>query len=184
MAVIPSFTAGGRPRGEALFEILVDDISPAIEAVTAFLSPASMVGFLNDKVDPFITKEISDRFQNEGDSAVGRWAPLSPTTEQIRMDMGFAPFPINERSGELRRALEHDRNFRAMVDGASMDVPGAYEPESVRNKIKTAQQGSTNNPKFPGSITPARPVLALRDDDMFRIMEMIEHEMDLYVRFG
>jgi hypothetical protein len=184
MPVTTSFTGGGRPRGDAIFEILVDDITPAITAAAEFLSPQSMIGFMNDKVDPFITKEIVDRFQNEGDSTVGRWAPLSPSTEQIRMDMGFAPFPINERSGELRRALEHDRNFRTLVDGASMDVPGAYEPESVRNKIKTAQQGSVSNPKFPNSTTPPRPVLGLSDNDMFEIMRMIEHEMELFVRFG
>lgn len=72
-----------------------------------------MVPFLESVLAAF--EAHSDRvFDTEGKAGSGKWAPLSPVTEEIRSQLGFSGLPILQNTGSLRDALGRTRNRFAL----------------------------------------------------------------------
>lgn len=133
----------------------------ALEALGVKLEPSSLAMFLRTKVDPFLTKRVTERFRNEGDDAVGMWSPLSRTTEDIRASMGYGrAHPINHRTGELERYVRGTKGTTGVFGDSAVLTRGGNPSGVIGTKFKTAQRGKSK-PK-----TPARPVLALGATDL------------------
>lgn len=147
-----------------------------VDRVMLALRPEVLRDFLIDDVRPYMQDEIVARFAFEGDDASGDWPRLSDATQNIRAHAGFGPdSPINERTGQLVEYLV--ANWDTFVDpiGANLVIPGEAQG-SMEAKIRHAQVGSPagENPLFPNSSTPPRPVLALDEENLVAVMEMIE----------
>lgn len=134
------------------------------------LGPQGLTAFLAMTVLPYMTQRASERFQNEGDDVVGKWAPLAPATEVIRQQMGFSgAHPINVRTGELERYITQGSPSASVVAspmGAFMQHPANAPTGRLKNKVKVAQQG---DPSF-GRGVPPRPVLGMNEADLGYVM--------------
>lgn len=141
-------------RDETLDEIMVN--------LTGLVSTPGLVAFLNFYMGPQLQKRARERFANEGDDAVGKWLPLaSVTTESFRPQQGYAPGPINHRSGELEAWVTNSGwDTIPTGGGATMLFPGRNPTGELAKKVTTAQSGSTD------PYTPARPVLAVSTRDL------------------
>lgn len=144
------------------------------------VSGPSLATWLAGPVDGYFKDEIIDRFAFEGDDKSGQWAPLSDTTNRIREALGFpADDPINERTGELLEFVVQSREYMAGDDWAMMELPGDPDSFALEQKLTHAQLGASDNPLFPGSTTPPRPVLAVDPMDMEILLRMLQmHVME------
>lgn len=134
------------------------------------LSPNGLSGFLGVTVFPYLLGRAKQRFQNEGDDVVGKWAPLAPATELIRTAQGFPPaHPINKRTGELEAYITQGSMSGSVTQsptGSVLTHPSATPTQSVASKVRVAQQG---DPKFARGV-PARPVLGMNETDLSFVM--------------
>lgn len=137
------------------------------------LEPAQMGVWLNTYVEPYLQQRAGQRFANEGDDAVGAWAPLKPATEGIRASQGYgSSHPINRRSGELENYI---RNTPAALTinpaGAVLTYPGTPPSGELADKVSTAQSGRG----FPATVP--RPVLGLGTTDVAGVLTMLAYEI-------
>jgi hypothetical protein len=162
------------------FEILVEvDAAGVIADLQRLYDRMSIPGlerFLITHTHPFLQSRASNRFDNEGDDAVGQWVPLGPATQAIRSALGYgSSHPINVRTGEMR----------GFVTGSAVDIVGGADsvtlffPErnmssTVAKKMTTAQWGTS----FPD--TPARPVVAVSNVEE----EIITRDLVSYLTEG
>lgn len=125
------------------------------------ISSQGLYAFLELNADPFLQLRLRSRFANEGDDAVGQWAPLAPATQAIRAGMGYgAAHPINVRTQDLLNYLTSSRaDVEVTGSGATLTYPPRGASPSLDNKIRTAQQGKIQ------PATPPRPVVALSQID-------------------
>lgn len=130
------------------------------------LSETGLALFLGTVVGEYLQQRAMQRFENEGDDAVGMWAPLKPATVTIREEMGFSAGPINSRTGELEAYITGG-NGSVTVSGGGGSVlmfpgnpPGPGASGYLETKVRTAQKGRT----FPATV--ARPVLGLSEMDL------------------
>lgn len=148
-----------------LFNVKVDDhdVTKALTNLFTLLSPAGMTFFLGSTMGPYLSKRAKERFQGEGDDAVGKWAPLKPATIAIRESQGFGAGPINRRTGELENwVVQGGWNAYPTGFGASMKFPGKPTGGGeLRKKVETAQKGRKSAP-----VTVPRPVLAVGETDL------------------
>src|SRR5213079_679979 len=99
-------------------------------------------------VDPWLQMRAASRFAQEGDSASGKWKPLSGFTQEWRDLQGYPPeHPINLRSGAFEHFLTEtaDGTFQARGTGAGVYYwPGVHLPydNHLTAKLKVSQQGS------------------------------------------
>lgn len=94
-------------RGTAGVERLrigFEDMSRYVADLTPFLE--GVLGAMEEHTD--------EVFDSEGSSGSGKWAPLSPVTEEIRSQTGFGGLPILENTGRLRNALGARRGSGAL----------------------------------------------------------------------
>lgn len=135
------------------------------------LSPEGLALFLHGAVEPWLLQRATSRFHNEGDDAVGKWAPLQPSTMEFRENDGHgASHPINKRTGELE-------NYITGVGADTTSLPGLAtltfpDPDTkmspaLQQKMKTAQEGRSN-PR-----TVARPVLGLGEKDLVTVLTQL-----------
>ena len=143
------------------YDVQDADVTQALDNLMALLSPAGMTAFLGASIGPYLSKRAGDRFASEGDDVVGSWAPLKPSTIQIREDQGFGPGPINRRTGEMEEWVVRG-GWAAYPTGfgASMRFPGKRPAGELRRKVETAQKGK----KQPSTV--ARPVLGVNETDL------------------
>lgn len=179
------------PYTEAIYDIEVFwDIREVTALISSILESAisgpSLERFLIEEASPWFEQDIMDRFNEEGDVKVGFWPPLSPTTERIRAAGGYGPdAPINQRTEALMDFVSQGRVFAMMPEGiATMEIPGPAPDPITANKLKVAQQGSTTNPRFPGSVTPPRPVLAADMGTMEVMLELLNSWIITHVVAG
>lgn len=135
-------------------------------AVNTVLSPLGMMGFLKGVVTPYVRLRAAQRFANEGDDTVGKWAPLQPQTQEIRerLDLPIGPaHPINRRTGELESYItQSDSDVVSAAGGAQLTYPGnAPTGRAIQQKMETAQKGRSRTP-----MTVPRPVLGLGITDL------------------
>jgi hypothetical protein len=156
----------------------VDDhqVTRALDNLATLLSPQGMEFFLGAKMGPYLRQRAKERFDTEGDDAVGMWAPLRPATVAIRAEGPWAisgEHPINRRTGELENWVV-DGGWFAYPDslGATMQYPKTTPGGELKKKVKTAQLGDKE------SNTVARPVLGVGEADMAFFMTALLVEID------
>lgn len=173
----------------ATFGVEVDsfDVTKLYDLVMDSVAGGRLQQFLRWDVQKYFSKQIAIRFGSSGDSKSGPWAALEDSTQDIRAAMGVpAAGPIN-----IRTALLGNRNslfdfvtesyeVRGGADWAEIDIPGTPDDPVVAEKLRTAQQGSSDNP-LGYRDTPARPVLAHDEDDLQEILEMLQGHVVLHV---
>lgn len=140
-------------------------------------SPVGLAAFLHGAVGPMVLRRATQRFENEGDDVSGKWAPLANSTVEIREKSGFgAEHPINKRTGELEAYITGSGwNVTAAPAMATLRFPGKQTSKrSVREKMKTAQQGRSRPSTVP------RPVLGLNEQDLLSVMTMLA----FYIKSG
>lgn len=152
-----------------------------LERVNTALSSEALVEFMTLQVAPFLGERARERFKNEGDDAVGKWAPLSYATQRIRAagaQQGFwqvgPSHPINRRTGELEDYIASGNGYTVPV--AAGDVTMTYPDPTdhgfnmsteLKEKVSTAQKGKT----YPSTVP--RPVLGLSERDMAYVLERL-----------
>lgn len=174
---IERLTRSPRAANWGYFSITVDSVQVGdmLAAALQAISGPSLLVFLEEMASEYFTEEIIDRFAFEGDDASGDWAPLEESTQRIREALGYSgDHPINERTQELLNFVAFHRDFMSGPQSAVMSVPGEPNSQSIEAKLRTAQQGSINNPMFPGAVTPPRPVLAYNAGDMANLLKLLE----------
>ena len=146
-----------------------------LNSVMRAVGPTSLLSWLSGPADGYMTDEIVDRFAYEGDDKSGDWLPLTESTRRIREDLGFpGSNPINERTGGLLDFVMHSRDYISGSNWAGMEIPGDPGQVDLERKLLHAQRGATENPRFPGAITPPRPVLAVDESDMESLLKILE----------
>lgn len=123
--------------------------------------------FMRDDLVQYIQNRAQGRFANEGDDAVGQWAPLKPATEVRRASKGFSPaHPINVRTGDLRSYITNDSGtVSGGADEWTLTWPDPPPSGELQEKTETAQRGKA----YPSTV--ARPVIGLGASDISRITD-------------
>jgi hypothetical protein len=179
---------GGRAHygiGILSVDVQTIQVEEMINKVNQAVSPPALVRFLANEVDGYLQDRIIDRFSTEGGEGLGnQWLPLTPTTERIRGEAGFGPSgPINERTGELFAGVTYSEDVEIIPGGASITKPGSEMASDTMfmRKLRHAQFGAIDNPLFPGSTTPPRPVLDMTPRDTVAIVTKLQHHVMNYV---
>jgi hypothetical protein len=144
------------------------------------VSPAMLSVFLAQRVQPYLAQRIESRFAANGDSASGKWLPLSETSLRIRHEMGqMDDNAINDRTGAMK---DHLTSQFAIVGGVvtELRVPGNPGDDLMSTKIETAQFGGTGSFNGATTHTPPRPVLAVDATDTAAVVGLLQtHVMDV-----
>lgn len=160
-------------KGDVItFVVDMMPVEHMLNELSSAISGPSLAAFLQGPGMEFFHTDIESRFYEEGDVKSGFWAPLTETTRQIRESLGFTPDDINRRTDEMFDFLMHTYPVSFGVGYAHMSVPGDAPTPMLKKKLKTAQQGSDNNPRGFGP-TPARPVLAVSELDATTLAELL-----------
>lgn len=155
-------------------DITIDthDLERTLQNLETALSPIGLSLFLTGTVLPWVKERAENRFLNEGDEVVGKWAPLAPSTQEFRANgpWGVGPdHPINKRSGDLEDYITNaDSGIVTAADAALLIYPNNPPTGPLKEKVQTAQ-GGKSKPK-----TPARPVLGLGAADMAFTMQALK----------
>lgn len=147
---------------------LQDGATPALAVLDQKISPSGLEAFLMSQADPWIRLRTHQRFENEGDDATGKWAPLKSATINIRQGLGYGgAHPINVRTGTMEEFLTTHRSVVwEESDGATLQYPGTVPGGELGEKIKRAQAGDAR--------TKARPVIGMSPTDTAAIMTRLE----------
>lgn len=146
------------------------DVQSMLEHLDSSLSDVGMQLFMNGRVAPFLRERAEQRFQGEGDDAVGKWAALSAPTQEWRESFGFAPsHPINKRTGQLEEyILNAPAQVTTRAGFALLVWPDAPPSDSLTaKKLRVAQQG------WDSPTTPARAVLGLGETDLLHALTQL-----------
>lgn len=132
------------------------DISSAelsMSKILANLSDTSLAGFLETVVAHRFSERADERFAMGGDSASGKWAPLSPATIEIRKNLGYTSGAgqgeINVRTGNLREWLVNPTTMTVPDGlGVSMAWPGPEADATISDALAQAA-GKKKGPERP-----------------------------------
>lgn len=161
------------PRYSGWIDFDVDIHSREVEALlmrmNTALSPFAIAQFLGGPVEEYVRRRAEQRFANEGDDVVGKWAPLKPATQMIRAQEGYgADGPINRRTDELiNYIVGSPGRTQPHGLGATLTYPGNPPGASVSEKMRTAQSGKA----YPNTVP--RPVLGLGETDLVEVLTML-----------
>lgn len=165
------------------FDIDTMEVQALLDRFELSLSGISLVMFLENDATKFFHDDIESRFEEEGDAKSGFWEPLHDATIDIRRADGWGDGPINDRTGALKEFLLGDYDVFSGGNWAEMNVPGSPGDSKTAQKLATAQQGATNNPLGYGD-TVARPVLAISEMDLFKLIELLEYHIVKFALAG
>jgi len=171
--------------------IMVDEheVQAALQALWWAVSGSSLRRFHIVATSPMLRERARERFQNEGDSAVGSWQELTESRQDIREHAGFPrDHPINHATGELENFILNSPDDITWGAGwAAFYLPRNTRSPRLVGKMVTAQQGRPaghhmpvgwgpgNGVKYPKSVaTPARPVVGLDMTDMAHLIGALE----------
>lgn len=145
-----------------------EEVERLLSRLDAALSPIALAAFMEGSVGPTMLARIESRFEQEGDDASGKWAPLQESTNQIREQLGYPPaHPINVRGGELHNFVTGSARSAAEPFGASTTIPDSTPTGELYDKLFTAQAGASQVGYRP---TPPRPVLAMDANDLTLVL--------------
>lgn len=162
------------------FGIEAGEVEEALDRLQSAFSNVSMVKFMRGAVQPHLHERATQRFESEGDSASGKWKPLTDYTNKDRQKQGFsAAHPINVRTGQLRDFITNqdgDISQTGIAGTMRLDMPGGTSDDELLSKLETAQLGRDPNPNPKFNPVPARPVMALDRLDLdFVMTELFVH---------
>lgn len=175
-------------RGRHDFEITVDpfEIDKLMNHVMQAVSGPSLTEFLATTASDYYRDDIEARFYDEGDVKSGFWPDLKDATVAIRESLGFpGEHPINRRTDALYDYVIGPYQVTSGGDWAELEIPGGTPDPLTQKKLDTAQLGSKGGPR-PSSFgpsdvnfgdTPPRPVLAVGDMDISRLLELLERHI-------
>lgn len=136
------------------------------------LSAPAISQVLYHRVDPLLQGWAAEAFATETDPTGQKWKPLKQVTnDNFRVPMGFPPaHPINERTGELRKAYTQKGEI-VVIPGVETDVvlqnPTAQiknsDPE-LQSKMRVAASGRGRGTSPTGRTrkpVPPRPIVGL-----------------------
>jgi hypothetical protein len=150
-----------------------------LERLEHSVSPLGLGFFLSVGVLQHITDRAESRFRAEGDDAVGKWAPLTPGTENIRQNLGYgAAHPINRRTGDLEDLItQANANSTVSVNpiGAVLEHP-ALPSGKLEDKLRTAQMGDSSQPGYQPTVP--RPVIALNEADLVWVLSALAYYIE------
>lgn len=150
-----------------------EGVQRMLEVLDTALNPVAIAAFLGAAVGPYLEKRAEARFADEGDDAVGQWAPLKEVTVGIREAQGYGAGPINHRSGELEEYITGSGSaIVAHSWGASLTFPGASPVGELEEKVRTAQQGKD----YPATVP--RPVLGISETDLVYVLTALAHHIE------
>lgn len=156
--------------------IIGDDagVQAMLHAVDTALNPVAIAGFLGGTVDPFLRGRARERFASEGDDAVGKWAPLRESTQDIRAQLGYGPaHPINVRTGELEDYITGGPNRLTVAPwGAALNFPNGNTAGDLLSKVEIAQVGGGERNVVP------RPVLGLSEVDLAFVLSALASHVE------
>lgn len=183
--------AGGFTDDVAI-QVEEDQVLEMLFRLEVATSQVGIASWATTEIDPWLQMRAADRFDREGDAASGAWVPLSSFTSEWRDEGGFpAEHPINVRTGALRDYITHEAEgdwFTRGLNAGQYVWPGAALPYTnhITAKLKTAQLGVPRgeNPKFPNSSTPRRPVVAVDATDMRALLESYANYVETFVGDG
>lgn len=158
-------------------------VNEMLDHLDKVFSQNGMWAFMQTSVAPYLRTRAQGRFAAEGDGASGRWAPLKPATVKVR-EQGVASgaffgisgsHPINVRTHSLEQYITQGIG-EVTLEGngnASLHYPKRSSPAGeLKKKVRRAQVGGGN--------TPARPVLAVNETDLFAIMTSLAYFIQGY----
>jgi len=152
----------------AFMDVDAGSVDYMLAKLMLLLSPQGLTTFLGSTVGPYLARRAGERFENEGDDVVGKWAELKPATMAIRAEGPWAvgpDHPINRRTGELENWVVRG-GWHAYPEGfgAAMQYPASLPTGELYDKVKTAQSGRSEPNTVP------RPVLGLNEADMLFVI--------------
>jgi hypothetical protein len=142
-------------------------VNRMLDYLAGVLSPIGMAAFMATSVGPWLRSRAQDRFFEEGDSAVGKWAPLAQATQEVRARLQVgASGPINRRTGELENYITQS-NWIITVNplGVTLQYPSnPPRSQGLQEKMRTAQEGRLTPSTVP------RPVLGMDEADLAYVL--------------
>jgi hypothetical protein len=153
-----------------------------LTALHMAISGYGLSAAISTRFTPYVRDVTAKRFDSEGDSVSGTWAPLMASTAKIRENTGFPPrHPINVRTG-LMRAWASNGSFSGSLVTESttkMSYPSSEPTGQLYNKMLMAQKGG----KGPsGAMVPPRPVLGWGPKDLFALLTIMEWHIKAVIR--
>lgn len=140
-------------------------VDAMLAKVNFAISPVGLSTFMKAHVEPWLQGRAQERFTNEGDDAVGGWAPLEPATQLIRGQRYGAEHPINRRTGELENYITQTPADVAQIGvGVVLTYPGTKTSGELTKKVETAQVGRAQPRTVP------RPVLGMNETDLAAVL--------------
>lgn len=149
-----------------------------LERLGDALDTVGLYTFLNASVGPWLQQRAQERFADEGDDVVGKWAPLQAYTVQMRQSQGFpGDHPINRRTGELENYIVNGGwDVTATPVLATLTYPGNLPNASEATKVAAAQMGVQHPSTVP------RPVLGMNEADLAFVMAALGTHVTLAAR--
>jgi hypothetical protein len=145
------------------FRVQSENVEERLQRMETGFSASAWAAFLFGVVGPYLQQRAEQRFQTQGDEAVGgKWLPHHPATAHFRTSQGFPEGPINHRTGELERYITGGQGAAIPVGPTALLTfpdPSIGLGEDLYEKLRTAQKGK------PKPKTPPRPVLGLGGQD-------------------
>jgi hypothetical protein len=143
------------------------EVERMLDGVRLRMSRDRIPMFLDNVVANYLRQRVDERFRDEGDDVVGKWAQLRKATTQIRKSQGYgAAHPINRRGGALYRYV---RSYRVQQSNSTLTMPYNRGAGKLTNKkLLVAQAGGfaprISTPGPPSPVVP-RPVLGINERD-------------------
>lgn len=140
------------------------DVQRVLTRLAFTTSAVGLSLFMRGSTHRYLTERAQTRFDQEGDSASGKWAPLREATQNWRSYYGFGEdHPINKRTGALEEYITRGKpEVFEEPTGATLMFPGPTNNTWLTKKMERAQAGD--------STTVARPVLAFDTNDVAAIL--------------
>jgi hypothetical protein len=133
----------------------------------ASTTPTAIAAYLSTVAHPRLARRARERFQSEGDDAVGgKWVPLKQSTLEIKSALGYGRKKINERTGHLKDSIVNSRPVLGHNGfGETLDFPGNWDrPDLFHRHMQAA-----------GAYNTARPVLGLEyENDVSHMMVSLQ----------
>jgi hypothetical protein len=164
------------------------DMDNTFLRAAGFFDTAGMGWFMENMLGPYLKKIHENRFRNNGDSASGKWAPLSQYSINRRRagvqsgeyKVGLRNNQINRRTYELYDWVVTDSwKVAPSGSGAALVYPGSLPGDALlTEKLFTAQHGKAK------PLTVARPVLGIGPRQGARMVTMMAAGLETWITSG